>query len=143
MPIDMSKAVVFKPIPYWVPEQTIEKEWGWEYILPSRPVHGNNYTTKIMEVKPGFKCSLHIHRLKNESFVLVQGAMEVELYAPDSTKHTTVLAEPMSSVVVPLCTPHTFSVPADQEFNTIFIESSTEDDPEDSYRLTRSGMNAK
>ena len=111
----------------------VKKEWGCEYILP-----GEGYTTKIMEVKPGFKCSLHFHRKKNETFVLIQGHLHVEFYEPDSTKHEGLLTEPLSSLILPSCTPHTFSVPKDQEYPSIFIESSTEDDRGDNYRLTKS-----
>lgn len=113
---------------------TIEKEWGWEYIIP-----GDGYTTKIMEIKPGFKCSLHFHRNKSETFVLVQGVLNVEYYEPDSRKHIKKLTQPMSAVVLPRCIPHIFCVPKNQEFNTIFIESSTLDDKNDNYRLSKSG----
>lgn len=143
MPIDISKAITFQPIPYQTKNKRIQKEWGCEYILPSNPANGESYTTKIMEVKPGFQASLHHHLIKHETFVLIQGTMNVELYAPDSTKHTIILDKPMSSVIVPCGIPHTFSVPAEQEFNTIFIESSSVDREDDNYRLTRSRMNAK
>lgn len=116
---------------------TIEKNWGKEYILPCE-----GYTTKIMEVSPGFRCSLHFHRIKNETFILVQGHLYVEFYEPDSTRHERLFTEPLSTLVLPAGTPHTFSVPGNQKYPTIFIESSTVDDPNDNYRLTKSGMHA-
>lgn len=119
-------------------EQVIQKVWGAEYILPCE-----GYTTKIMEAKPGFQSSLHFHGKKSETFILVQGQLDIELYEPDGTKHTAAMSSPLDSAVLPACTPHTFSVPESQEFNTIFIESSTVDDPADSYRITKSKMNAQ
>lgn len=136
MSIDLKKATVTGILDN-KQYQVVEKQWGRELII-----HGDRYTTKIMEVKPGFKCSVHFHGEKSETFVLVQGQLNVEFYEPDSTKHVVLLEEPMSSVVLPRLTPHTFSVPKDQKEPSIFVESSTPDSPEDSYRLTRSGMNA-
>lgn len=137
MLINMKNAEICGVLPYKDKQfqpSTVEKEWGWEYIIP-----GDGYTTKIMEIKPGFKCSLHFHRNKSETFTLVQGILNVEYYEPDSTKHIKRLTQPMSSVVLPKCTPHIFCTPKNQEFNTIFIESSTIDDKDDNYRLTKSG----
>lgn len=135
MSINMKNAKIVGVIPNKTEQvKVIEKEWGKEYIVP-----GEGYTTKIMEVKPGFKCSLHFHRIKGETFILVQGQLNVEYYEPDSTKHIKQLKAPMSTVVLPPCTPHIFCTPKDQKFNTIFIESSTVDTPEDNYRLSKSG----
>ena len=135
MPIDIREAHIVG-ITNGKDVEIAKKEWGSEYVLPS-----NGYTTKIMEIKPGFKCSLHFHRNKNETFILVQGQLHIEFYKPDSTKHTHLLTKPLSSLILPQCTPHTFSVPKDQEGPSIFLESSTEDDRNDNYRLTKSGMN--
>lgn len=137
MPIDIFKADVVGLISSIENQgKTVSKEWGREIILP-----GDGYTTKIMEVKPGFQCSIHFHQKKNETFVLIEGSLDVAFWEPDSTKHSMRLDNPLSALVLPACTPHTFSVPKDQGFNSIFLESSTPDDPSDSYRLTRSGMN--
>ena len=135
MPIDITKAELVGLAGDQV--AVIQKDWGREHILPS-----NGYTTKIMRVVPGGRCSLHFHRNKNETFILIEGQLHVEFYEPNSTKHSCWLTEPLSAVVLPACTPHTFSVPKDQEGPSTFIESSTEDDPHDSYRLTKSGKNA-
>ena len=117
--------------------KVVTKQWGIEFILP-----GHGYTTKIMQIKPGFKSSLHFHQHKNETFVLVQGQLNVEFYEPDSEKRSYELIEPLSCLILPACTPHSFSVPKTQEGPSIFIESSTVDDADDNYRLTRSGIDA-
>lgn len=115
--------------------RTIEKAWGYEHILPCE-----GHTVKVMEVKPGFQCSLHFHRVKHEAFVLVQGSLYVEFYEADGTKTAHLLTKPLSTLILPACTPHTFYVPKEQQHTSIFIESSTTDDPNDNYRLTKSGM---
>lgn len=108
------------------------KAWGIEHQF-----HGAGYSTKIMEVLPGASCSLHFHKDKNETFVLVKGTLDVTFYRPNGDK-VTERCEPYSVIMLPDCTPHTFSVPANQEECSIFIESSTPDSPGDSYRLTKS-----
>ena len=119
--------------------EVVEKKWGKEYILPNQV----DYTTKFMEVKPGSMCSLHFHKWKNETFVLIKGELIATYFTRDGEKRVERLTRPFDSLILPNCTPHTFSVPPGQEFNTIFIESSTTDNPEDSYRVSRSTSNVE
>jgi mannose-6-phosphate isomerase-like protein (cupin superfamily) len=111
----------------------VEKIWGTEVILP-----GDGYTTKIMIVKPGYVCSVHFHRIKKESFLLISGVLDIKYWTQDGIEYSDKLINQFDSLILPNCTPHTFSVPKDQKEPTIFIESSTEDNPNDSYRFTQS-----
>jgi mannose-6-phosphate isomerase-like protein (cupin superfamily) len=137
MPIDITKAHIYGPT---LPKNstTVDKAWGKEFILPC----GDHYSTKIMYINPNARCSLHFHRDKEETFVLVQGVLDIVWYKPDGEKCEERLENSMDSLILPNCTPHSFSVPASQEFPTIFIESSTMDWGHDSYRLNRSTNNA-
>jgi mannose-6-phosphate isomerase-like protein (cupin superfamily) len=117
----------------------IEKKWGKEYIIPGQ----DGYTTKFMSVAPGGTCSVHFHKFKNETFVLLRGKLLATYFTQDGNKVETLLSNPLDSLVLPNCTPHTFKIPADQEEDTWFLESSTTDHPNDSYRLTRSTSNEK
>lgn len=112
--------------------RTIAKQWGTEYIITN-----HTYCMKAMKVLPGAQCSLHFHREKEETFLLVRGNLTVTYYKPNGLKVTLEL-KPSDSVSIPRCMPHTFSVPKDQEEPSIFIEASTPDDPSDSYRLNKS-----
>lgn len=109
-----------------------KKKWGTEYQIP-----GEGYCVKIMEVLPGGACSLHFHGDKSESFILVEGQMNVTFYTPEGEKYEGIYS-PYSVIVLPKNTPHTFSVPADQKTPSIFVEASTPDNPLDSYRLIKS-----
>jgi mannose-6-phosphate isomerase-like protein (cupin superfamily) len=115
----------------------VKKVWGSEFIVS--PTEG--YTVKIMSVLPNAACSTHFHRHKYETFTLVQGELWVICFSPDGSKGLTKLSTQLTSISIPPCTPHTFMVPPEQEVSTLFIESSTRDDPADSYRLTRSTSN--
>ncbi|MHA2065164.1 MAG: cupin domain-containing protein [Candidatus Thorarchaeota archaeon] len=109
------------------------KVWGTEYIIGRRP-----YATKVMVLEPGLQVSTHLHRDKQETFVLISGQMIVEILDPAGTKSIIRLVESFSSITLKPMTPHTFYVP-DGQGPAVFIESSTEDHPDDSYRLFPSG----
>jgi mannose-6-phosphate isomerase-like protein (cupin superfamily) len=119
--------------------KVIEKKWGKEFILPDQ----DGYTTKFMSVQPGGTCSVHFHKFKNETFVLLKGQLLATYFTQEGEKVEVLLSNPLDSLVLPNCTPHTFKIPSDQEGETWFLESSTVDCPEDSYRLTRSTSNAE
>lgn len=55
--------------------QTIKKVWGVEYVI----VDTDLYTSKILEIHPGFECSLHYHIKKQETFTVLSGFMRLEL----------------------------------------------------------------
>jgi mannose-6-phosphate isomerase-like protein (cupin superfamily) len=139
MTIDIEEAHIYGPgLPDIKNCDKREKVWGWEFILPT----GEDYTTKYMVVKPGGEVSVHFHRDKGETFVLVQGILDVVYFTQYGDRVTERLERPLDALVLPRCTPHTFSVPVGAEGHTVFIESSTKDRPSDSYRLSRSKMNA-
>jgi mannose-6-phosphate isomerase-like protein (cupin superfamily) len=118
-------------------EVIAEKAWGTEVIITRGTDTG--YAVKVMTLKPGMQVSMHWHGKKCETFVLVAGRMTVEILLPSSKKQIIVLTEPFSSITLRPQTPHTFYAPDDQVGDTIFIEASTLDHPDDSYRLTKSG----
>lgn len=47
----------------------IHKAWGYELVLSST----NLYTLKKLVVNPGWRCSLHRHKIKDETFVCESG----------------------------------------------------------------------
>ena len=52
------------------------KGWGQETI-----VHNNkNYCVKLLVLQQGGQCSLHFHKEKEESFLVLEGHVEVELF---------------------------------------------------------------
>jgi hypothetical protein len=114
----------------------VEKEWGKEEILYTP--HG--YTVKIMTLKPDYTVSMHFHKEKKETFILQSGKLIVEtINLKNGSKSTTYLTEYLDSVTLENDVPHTFYCPDGQVEDTIFLEASTEDNINDSYRFYPSG----
>lgn len=56
-------------------EVIVEKVWGYERILHNDEL----YCMKELVINPGFQSSLHYHKRKTETFLVVSG--EIELHA--------------------------------------------------------------
>ena len=52
----------------------VRKVWGEEWYITNR----DEYAGKILYVKPGFVCSSHCHRLKDETFACLSGRGVIE-----------------------------------------------------------------
>jgi len=111
-----------------------DKEWGSEKIICREP-----HAAKIMTLKPNYQVSMHWHKEKSETFILIEGQMIVELVNQKGTRNVIRLEQPYSSVTIDAMTPHTFYCPDGQKKDTVFIEASTKDHPDDSYRIYPSG----
>lgn len=59
----------------------IDKQWGYELVL----VNNDKYCAKVLGIKPGFKCSLHRHAIKDETFFPLIGEAVVRLHVPGTS----------------------------------------------------------
>lgn len=57
--------------------QIIEKVWGHEIVLVNDPKL--NYCLKELHIKPGLMSSYHYHRIKDETFLVRQGEVLLEV----------------------------------------------------------------
>jgi mannose-6-phosphate isomerase-like protein (cupin superfamily) len=57
------------------PVRIVPKGWGREVWIANNEL----YCGKILEIKKGKRCSLHYHRIKNESFYLRSGRLLVRV----------------------------------------------------------------
>lgn len=111
------------------------KVWGSETLIANREFCG-----KVMSLREGMRCSLHYHRVKDETFLVTRGRVKVEIgrsgeaARPGEGLSVLVLGSG-DSIDVPPLTLHRFTGMEDSEF----IEFSTRDDPEDSVRIVPSG----
>jgi len=109
-----------------------KKKWGAEFLVRNT----EKYCVKIMTLEPDTQCSMHFHEDKEETFVLVSGEMIVETIntknAERSVTHLVVVGD---AVTLKPGTPHTFYCPEGAIQTAVFIEASTEDSPNDSYRI--------
>lgn len=106
----------------------VPKVWGTEIHL----IVTEMYVLKRMYLKQGFSCSMHRHLEKDETFLIEKGAMTLQVGAPYME---TFALLPGDSFRLEAGMYHSFTGIRD----TVFLEVSTEDNPKDSLRLTKSG----
>jgi mannose-6-phosphate isomerase-like protein (cupin superfamily) len=131
----------------------VEKLWGHERQLVNKRTYSGpdgiqGYTGKILTVIPnGNACSVHYHRTKTETFYILEGRLFLEIWAfrPGRLMEHDMDALELEekrffnvgeAVTLHPYTPHRFHSP---EGICDFIEFSTPDFPEDSYRIVPSG----
>lgn len=128
--------------------QLVPKLWGHEEHLVLQP----RYTLKRLVVQPGFMCSLHYHRLKHETFLVVSGRLQLDTVSlsleQELYEHTQVWQalldqgiNPLQTILLGLQEQITLPAGVAHRFRAcgaepcIFLEVSTRDRATDSYRL--------
>ncbi len=102
----------------------VEKTWGHEEWI----VNNTKYCGKKLFVKKGFRCSMHHHKIKDETFYILSGEIYLEC-----EKNGKIESEILSSGDIrhiKIGTWHRFTGLEDSEF----FEFSTFHMDEDSYR---------
>ena len=59
----------------------VDKLWGYELWLTNT----EHYCCKILGIKPGFKCSLHRHAIKSETFIPLLGEAVIRIHVPGTS----------------------------------------------------------
>lgn len=103
----------------------VEKKWGSEEWIVNR-----EYCGKFLNIKKGFKCSLHKHLIKNETFYLLEGKVFMEIDG------TTIIMIPGDTVIIEPDQKHRFTGIEDSKI----LEISTHHEDSDSYRDEESGV---
>lgn len=107
----------------------VPKVWGTE-----RWLENGDYCIKYLEITPGYKCSLHYHPKKRETFLVQSGAVRLEQRDVRGLPIDEMLIEGDYRTIEPK-TPHRFS----SHTGATILEVSTHHDDEDVVRLTDSG----
>ena len=115
--------------------QMVSKVWGTEEIC----VNNGLYCGKFLHIKKDYRCSIHYHCLKDETFYLVEGDVLLELYQV-SDKGVLLINKRIKmtagmSVHVAPQVPHRFTGVG---LSNTILEISTKDSSTDSFRLTQS-----
>lgn len=116
----------------------VEKDWGSENVL-----YNKHHCVKIMTLKSGQQVSMHWHQSKDETFVLISGSLVIETIDKFGQPAIVRLTDQFDSLTLKSNTPHTFYCPSTQGEETVFIEASTTDHPDDSFRIYPSGPKGK
>jgi D-lyxose ketol-isomerase len=116
-----------------IPVTIVPKLWGYEKHL----VNSELYCGKILVALPnGMACSIHYHKKKTETFHILKGRLHLQLFTIEGKLVTERDLMAGDSLTLPPLTPHRFWA---AEEVCEFLEVSTHDAPEDSYRLVDSG----
>ena len=105
-------------------ERVVPKEWGEEHWIVNR-----EYCGKKLLLKKGWRCSIHYHPVKDETFHLESGLVYLELEGQGR------LLRPGDTVHIPTGTPHRFNGLQD----SVILEFSTRHDDDDVVRVEPSG----
>lgn len=109
----------------------VEKKWGTETWLANNDL----YCGKILALKGGYRCSLHRHPRKHETFTCIEGVVHVTVEGDDWISRFVLRAGDGQSIEVPPGTWHQFM----SEGPAKLLEISTHHDDNDVERKTSSG----
>lgn len=107
----------------------VEKVWGHEEWI----VNNEKYCGKKLVVKKGFRCSMHQHKVKDETFYFASGKVLLETDFDGEQKNQIMTAGDIFHVKIGMW--HRFTALEDAEifeFSTFHMDS-------DSYRCESSG----
>ena len=113
----------------------IPKVWGWEVVFVSNEL----YSCKLMVIKGGYQCSIHYHKLKTETFVLLTGEVVLEKFPSYQEELYPFSSNKMEQFIthnIPSSMKHRFQ---GRSKYSVVLEVATQDLPGDSYRETKSG----
>lgn len=108
----------------------VEKVWGHDEWI----VNNEKYCGKKLFIKEGFRCSLHFHKIKDETFYVLKGKIFLETEFQGIKK--TYSMEVGDSAHIPPLMVHRFTALENSEL----IEFSTQHFEEDSYRIELSSF---
>lgn len=103
----------------------VKKIWGTESWLVNDP----EYCFKLLKLEQHYQCSLHFHKIKTETFLVVSGSVELE-WIDDAGKHERSMSGGDQQKIMP-GTPHRFR----SHTGAKIFEVSTHHLDSDSYRL--------
>ena len=114
-------------ISHFLGSDKIKKVWGFEYII-ANDVHG--YCCKVLEVHPNYQCSLHHHKNKHETFIVLAGVMCLEY------QNHIDFYYPGDKIEIERSEDHRFWTPIN--YPCWFMEVSNYSDDNDCYRTEES-----
>ena len=110
-------------------EKMVPKVWGSEKWIVNR-----DYCGKMLLLTKGFRCSMHYHKEKDETFYLLNGSVLMEVEDDDGKIHDYIM-EPGETQLIRPCQKHRFTGLEDSRI----LEFSTHHEDGDSYRKELSG----
>lgn len=103
----------------------VDKVWGYEILV----VNTDKYCGKRLMLNKAWQCSLHYHKIKDETFLVASGKVLMEVNG------NVFFTKPGDTIRIEPLTRHRFGGLEDSEI----IEFSTHHENSDSYRIELSG----
>lgn len=121
-----------------IPIKTVPKVWGKELWL----INNEDYCAKILEVNPGFRCSLHYHPIKHETFIVLRGTVILDFLPSAYPEHYFNSGRMIPGDIrdIKPLDRHRFGVVKDAPVPGIILEISTHHDDNDVVRIEESGL---
>lgn len=108
----------------------INKSWGFEKIF----INTDLYCIKELNIFENCSTSKHYHKIKHETFYVIQGIANISLYEKNGVLKNTYTLKPKETFCIQPNTMH--SIENVSFFETlILLESSTEDKESDNIRF--------
>lgn len=115
----------------------IGKGWGHELILESN----EQYCFKELHFySKGHKSSMHFHKNKTETWLILEGAVQVEIMDMSDSSTKKVVVTKGGTLHLEPMTPHQVEALEDE---TVILEASSKDTPEDNYRISPGDSQSK
>ena len=111
-------------------ERRVEKSWGYELWF----INNSLYCGKLLSINKGKWSSegrYHYHKIKDETFFVIEGILLLDWFDTDNIGYTESLTKYQSFRIKPNIK-HRFTTPSK---NCKFIEASTTHSDDDSYRI--------
>jgi D-lyxose ketol-isomerase len=110
--------------------EKVPKLWGCEYVLVNTP----KYCLKFLKITPGYRCSVHAHKKKDETFIGWSGTVQLNIHNDLGIITKSVGIDPGAKFRIAPMIYHSF-----QAHNQSWIlEVSTSHDDRDVVRLEES-----
>lgn len=110
--------------------EIVNKTWGYEQIL----VNNDRYCAKLLHIHPGYECSLHYHDIKKETFICIEGSVEIDLEVGGLIRQQSLYLG--QQLTINPGTPHRFRT-LNEEF-AVLLEVSSSHNDDDVVRLQES-----
>lgn len=113
------------------PAEIHHKKWGYEEWIANTPL----YCGKRLILNKGWRCSMHHHKVKDETFFIDSGLVLIEWSTPDRTNVRSFVLSSGDTFRVQPGEWHRFTGLTD----AVIFEVSTHHEDDDSYRDEPSG----
>ena len=102
----------------------INKPWGYENVWALC----EKYVGKVLFIQQGQRLSLQLHRVKEETIMVLEGTMELVLEEGSRKEHRSIIMEPGDTYHISPMTVHRFAATQGTDVKVIEVSTAELDD---------------